>query len=204
MAIRQGVTTSYTLMVPHMIKIASQGLNPSCLKNKKMNNSMTLISVLLVLAVVIPFLVLNSSGKGEAKTIANRIKEFAKEAHLKFDQKESWGNRFIAIDKTRKILVFSRIVNGEVVINEVPMDQVEKSTIQKATKMVKTNSGKENVLQKLDLEITYFAHHEKALLLNFYDIDQIYTEDYELKRAEKWNVIINEVATTSSVGKIVA
>ncbi|WP_229797257.1 hypothetical protein [Arenibacter certesii] len=165
---------------------------------------MILISALLVLAVVIPFLILNSSGKGEAKTISKRIKEFAKESHLRLDVKEGWGNRFIAIDKTQKILVFSKMVNGEVVINEVALGQVEKASIQMSTKMMKSNSGKENVLQRLDVEITYFAHHEKPVLLNFYEIEQIYSEDYELKRAEKWKGLIEEVAKTATVGKKVA
>ncbi|MDX1363601.1 MAG: hypothetical protein R3243_05265 [Arenibacter latericius] len=169
-----------------------------------MNNSMIILSALLVLAVVIPFLILNSSGKGEAKTISNKIKEFAKDAHLSFDTKESWGNRFIGIDKSKKILVFASMKNGEVVINEVALGQVEKASIQMETKMVKTNSRKENVLQRLDVEITYFAHLDELLVLNFYTVEQIYGEDYELKRAEKWKALINEVAKTAIVGKKVA
>lgn len=169
-----------------------------------MDISMLLISVFLVLAVVVPFIILNFSGKGEAKTIANRVKQFAKEAQLKLDVKESWGNTFIAIDKTKRTLVFSKMVNNEVVIKDIVLNGVEKVGIQKTTKMVKTNSGKKNVLQKLNLEITFFAHDEKTLLLNFYDLEQIYPEDYELKRAEKWSAIINEVASTTSTGKIVA
>lgn len=169
-----------------------------------MNTSMIIISVLLVMAVVVPFLIFNFLGKGDSKIISNKVKQFSKEAHLKLDEKESWGNTFIAIDRTQKILVFSKIIKGEVTIKNIALDQVEKTNIQKNLKLVKTNTGKENVLQRLDLEIVFFAHHEKSLLLNFYDVDQVYTENYELKRAEKWSTLINEVVKTSPMGRVTA
>ncbi|MDX1326082.1 MAG: hypothetical protein R3299_00160 [Arenibacter sp.] len=169
-----------------------------------MSNSMILISVLLVLAVVVPLIVLNISGKGETKTVIHKTKEYAKEAQLKFNTKESWGNRFIAIDKNRNVLVFSRMVNGEVMIRKIALEKVEKVEVQMETKTVKVNAVKEKLLQKMELAIGCYDQPDNPLVLNFYELGQIYTEDYEQRRAEKWKAIINEAAKNNEMVKKVA
>ena len=136
--------------------------------------------------------------------ISKKIKEIAKEDRLKFDLKESWGNSIIAIDKTQKVLVFSKIVNDGVIVEKIALDEVGKSTIQKKLVPERSNTGNSNVLQKLNLEITFSNHQKETLVLNFYDIDDSYAEDYEMQRAEKWNTVINETAKAASIGKKVA
>src|SRR5690554_4107267 len=103
-----------------------------------MSTPVILISILLIMAVFVPFFILNNSGKGEAKLISKKIKEIVKEDRLKFDVKESWGNTFIAIDRAKKIIVFSKTVKDEVTVEKIALDQVEKSTIQKKLKLEKT------------------------------------------------------------------
>ena len=43
----------------------------------------------------------------------------------------------------------------------------------------------------MDLEISFLDHEREAKTLNFYDINSIYMEDYELVRAEKWSTAVN-------------
>lgn len=169
-----------------------------------MNTSVILISLLLVLAVFVPFFILNSSGKGGIKLISKKVKEIAKADRLKFDLKEGWACSFIAIDRTQKILVFSKVVNGEVLLEKIALDQVEKSTIQKKVRLEKTNTGNANVLQRLDLDITFLGHQKDAISLNFYDAEDTYTEDYEMQRAEKWETVINEAVKATSKERKVA
>lgn len=169
-----------------------------------MSTSTILISILLILAIFIPFFVLNNSGKGGLKMISKKVKEIAKEDRLKFDLKESWGNSIIAIDKTQKVLVFSKIVNDGVIVEKIALDQVAKSTIHKKLVPERSNMGNSNVLQKLDLEITFSNHQKETLMLNFYDMDNSFAEDYEMQRAEKWNTVINEAAKAASTEKKVA
>lgn len=157
-----------------------------------MNTSIILISLLLVLVVFVPFFILNSSGKSGIKLISKKVKEIAKEERLKFDLKEGWACSFIAIDRTQKILVFSKLVDGEVLLEKIALDQVEKSAIQKKVRLEKTNTGNANVLQRLDLSITFLGSQKEIISLNFYDAEDTYTEDYEMQRAEKWETVINE------------
>ena len=162
-----------------------------------MNTSMLLISVLLVLCTVIPFVILNKSGKGDLKIMSKEIKNLVIESKLKFDLKESWGNSFIGLDSNNKKLIFSKVFDGVVALANIDLNEVSNVKIEKKTYELKSKNKRETVLEKLDLEISFLDHEKPAKILNFYDINSIYMEDYELVRAEKWNTAINGILKTN-------
>ncbi len=155
-----------------------------------MNISMPLLSVLLVLATITPFLILNYSGKGEAKILMKKAEGLTKEMNLKFSLKEKWANSFIGLDTERNTLVFLKIFDGVVATEIIDLAAVEKSEIVKKDKVVRNANGKEVVLEKLDLKISFLDTDKPDKLFNFYDLEDVYLEDYELRRAEKWNTAI--------------
>ncbi|WP_158285051.1 hypothetical protein [Arenibacter aquaticus] len=155
-----------------------------------MNISMPLLSVLLVLVTVIPFLILNYSGKGEAKMLRKKADSLKKEFNLKFNLEENWGNSFIGLDTECNTLVFLKVFDGVVATEIIDLAAVDKSEIIKKDKVVRNAHGKEVVLEKLDLRIAFFDTGKPDKLLNFYDLEDVYLEDYELRRAEKWNAAI--------------
>lgn len=158
-----------------------------------MNTSMILVSTLLVLCTVIPFVILNKSGKGDLKIMSNEIKKLMVQSQLKFDLKESWGNSFIGLDSNNRRLIFSKVFDGVVALENIDLEEVSNAKIIKKTQVVKSNNRKETVLEKLDLEIGFIDHEKEVKMLNFYDINSIYMEDYELVRAEKWNTAVNNI-----------
>ncbi|MEQ8218906.1 MAG: hypothetical protein RH981_11765 [Arenibacter sp.] len=169
-----------------------------------MNISMLLVSALLVLCTIIPFVILNKSGKGDLKIMSKEIKNIMIESKLKFDLKESWGNSFIALDSNNKKLVFSKVFDGVVALENIDLNEVATAKIVKKTHVVKSKNKKETVLEKLDLEISFLDHEHPNKTLNFYDINSIYMEDYELVRAEKWNTAINSTLKTNIKRDMVA
>ena len=82
-----------------------------------MNISMLLVSALLVLCTIIPFVILNKSGKGDLKIMNKEVKNVMIESKLKFDVKESWGNSFIGLDSNNNKLVFSKVFDGVVALS---------------------------------------------------------------------------------------
>ncbi|RAJ11611.1 hypothetical protein [Arenibacter echinorum] len=162
-----------------------------------MNISMLLVSALLVLCTIIPFVILNKSGKGDLKIMSKEIKNIMIESKLKFDLKESWGNSFIALDSNNKKLVFSKVFDGVVALENIDLNDVSKTKIIKKTYEIRSKNKKETVLEKLDLEISFLDHEKPTMTLNFYDINSIYMEDYELVRAEKWNTAITGALKTN-------
>ncbi|MEZ4969195.1 MAG: hypothetical protein R2814_05965 [Flavobacteriaceae bacterium] len=162
-----------------------------------MGTSMLLVSALLVLCTVIPFVILNKSGKGDLKIMSKEVKKLMVESQLKFDLKESWGNSFIGLDSNNGKLIFSKVFDGVVALENIDLVEVSSAKIVRKTQVVKSNNRKETVLEKLDLEISFLDHEKTVMTLNFYDINSIYMEDYELVRAEKWNTAINGIIATS-------
>lgn len=162
-----------------------------------MNISMPLLSVLLVLATVTPFLILNYSGKGEAKILTKKADSLKKELNLKFSLKERWGNSFIGLDVDQNTLVFMKVYDGVVATEIIDLATVGKSEIIKLDKVDRNANGKEVVLEKLDLRIAFFDMGKPDKLLNFYDLEDVYLEDYELRRAEKWNAAIANAIVSS-------
>jgi len=155
-----------------------------------MNISMPLLSVLLVLATVTPFLILNYSGKGEAKILTKKADSLKKELNLKFSLKERWGNSFIGLDADQNTLVFMKVYDGVVATEIIDLATVGKSEIIKKDKVVRNAKSKDLVLEKLDLKLSFFDTDKRDKLLSFYDLEDVYLEDYELRRAEKWNAAI--------------
>ncbi|TQO38550.1 hypothetical protein GQ41_3201 [Arenibacter algicola] len=162
-----------------------------------MNVSMLLVSALLVLCTIIPFVILNKSGKGDLKLMSKEIKNLMVQSKLKFDLKESWGNSFIGLDSNNKKLIFSKVFDGVVALENIDLNEVSNVKIVKKTYELRSKNKKETVLEKLDLEIGFLDLDKPTKALNFYDINSIYMEDYELVRAEKWNTAITGVLKTN-------
>jgi hypothetical protein len=172
------------------------------LKKYTMNISMLLVSALLVLCTIIPFVILNKSGKGDLKIMNKEVKNVMIESKLKFDVKESWGNSFIGLDSNNNKLVFSKVFDGVVALENIDLNTVSNVKIIKKTHDVRSKNKKEAVLEKLDMEISFSDHENPVKILNFYDINSIYMEDYELVRVEKWNAAINGVIQSLKRDKV--
>lgn len=161
---------------------------------------MWLVSGLLVLSTFLPFVILNKSGKGDLKIMSKKIKDLVDGTNLKFDVKENWANSFIGIDTRNNTLVFSKVFDGAVAVDSIDLNDIRKSGIVKKTHIAKSKNKKETVLESLDLEIWFLDEKKENKILGFYDMDSIYVEDYEVRRAEKWNTLINDALSTSSKG----
>ena len=158
---------------------------------------MWLVSGLLVLCTVLPFIILNKSGKGDLKIMNKEVAKLINEGKLKFSLKENWGNSFIGLDANNRTLVFSKVFDGVVALDNIDLNEVLNVKIVKKTHEVRSKNKKETVLEKMDLEIRFLDEQKPHKTFNFYDIDSIYVEDYELRRAEKWNAAINGAVATS-------
>ena len=55
----------------------------------------------------------------------------------------------------------------------------------------KTGKDKVTRLEYLDLKISFHSFKKEEVILHFFNTDDGYTEDYEMRRIENWNSIIN-------------
>jgi len=169
-----------------------------------MNTSLLLISGILVLCTFLPFLLFNKAGKSDIKIMSKQFKQVAEEANLKLDVKENWGNSMIGIDKVQNKLVFSKIKDGVPLTQLISINEIDKCEIITKTKLKRINSKRESVLEELYLELSFKAQDKNNVVLGFYDNQDIYGEDFEVKRAQKWSELINVGLVISTACKAVA
>jgi hypothetical protein len=155
-----------------------------------MNTSLLIVSIILVSSVFLPFFLIDRSGKSAAGHRKKLFKLAIAKNKLALSDQETWGKSFIGIDRNQRKLLFMNVEGKEQVEKLIDLNNIRDCKINTIYKKSTVKNHHETILLKLDLELHYFKS-AKVEVLNFYDIDAPYKEDYEMIRAEKWKAIIN-------------
>lgn len=143
----------------------------------------------LVLSLIVPFIIFALYAAQERKDLKKRFVEEAKLLNLNLNQKDLWNLNFIGLDihqqrvllvQKREELFFTYLVDLKTVLS---------CTVLYEWGHLKVNKEKEEVLKRVDLEL--FLQNGTKQIINLYDYEISYVQDYELKHAEKWKSIIN-------------
>jgi hypothetical protein len=155
-----------------------------------MNTSLLIISIILVSSVFLPFFLIDRSGKSAAGHRKKQFKLAIAKNHLALSEQEIWGNSFIGIDQQQKKLLFMKVGNENQLEKLIDLNNIRDCKIITEYKKSTVKNHKEMLLLKLDLEVRDLKG-TAVDVLNFFDIDGPYKEDYEMNRAEKWKGLIN-------------
>lgn len=148
-----------------------------------------LITLLIILLCVLPFAWFMLIGKNRASKNKKAIRDLIKNDHLKMDNEEFWNQNFIGIDTVQNKLVFVTLKNeGSLIIN-INLNDVKSCQINKISNDIKRDNKMESELQKMTLEVTFISKKPNESLV-FYDLDDNLSEDFEMRRAEKWQQLI--------------
>ncbi|SDB31632.1 hypothetical protein SAMN03097699_0665 [Flavobacteriaceae bacterium MAR_2010_188] len=150
---------------------------------------MSVMIVLTTLFCVLPYLYFMLMGNYNTKKKEKLFKDAIKGENLTLNNKEQWNDSFIGLDESRNILIFIKLVNQEPTILKVDLKQITTCQINRKTREFKKEKKMESELQSLDLELTIQSKGE-PITFNFYDIVEEFSENLELKRAEKWQTLI--------------
>lgn len=165
-----------------------------------MNTQVNIITIIILIIIFLPIYLLNKTGNTYLKKLVKKLDAIALNNNLKLDQKEGWGNTCIGIDTAQQKLVYKRGLETDdhsfIDLREIESCEYLKEAIQKRVDKTIVNH-----LATLDLKLT-LKKSKAQILLNFYDIDNGYTEDFEMKRIENWIKIINENLTTKNYKKV--
>ena len=151
-----------------------------------------IVDFALVAAVFLPyFLFILVSGKESGK-LKNKFLEEAKKHQLTFYVKDRWNNNLVGLDKEKgKVLLVQKVKSG-LTSEIIDLKQIRRCEILQEAQAVKIDQHKENVLQRLDLQL--LLHNGTIKIVNLYNSEESYVQDYEMKHAERWNRTINEFA----------
>lgn len=144
----------------------------------------------VVAAVAIPYILFIVVAATKRKHLKFRFNQEAKALDLKFDQIDKWNSNLIGIDKSLQKILFVQQRRGEFAVQVIDLKTIKGSLLLHQTATVKIDNKKEEVLQKVELELSLY--NGEILTINFFDCDVTYYQDYEMKNAEKWSQIIKE------------
>lgn len=156
------------------------------------------ISVLLILAIFVPFLLFNKAGVDFVKAMTQKIDKEAKNNDLTITQQEYWANNFIGLDAEKRKLLFMKFFETETQTIILHLDSVIQCEVIQNVKNIKRNGKRESLLLKVDVKITIVNSTKEQEILNFFDINVTSKEDLEMKRAKKWASIINSFINTDT------
>lgn len=148
-----------------------------------------IVDFAIVAAVFVPYLLFIIIGRKETNKLKNKFQEEAKKNELKILEKDSWNNNIIGLDKeASKILLVQKRRDGWVT-ELINLREIQGSKILKEVLPVKIEKRTEEVLQRIDLELRLY--NGLTRVVNLYNCEETYEQDYELKHSEKWNSLIN-------------
>ena len=155
---------------------------------------MSAILIFTTLFVVLPYLWFILIGKINSNKNDKLFKDVIKREKMSFNTKEQWNNNFIGIDESKNILMFIKLINQETSFSKIDLNKLKSCQINRKTMDLKKEKKTESKLQSLDLELIMKSD---TITLHFYDTNDQFSEDMEMKRAEKWQTLIEQSKFTT-------
>ena len=149
-----------------------------------------IIDVALLALIFLPYFLLIFLNKVEGKSLKKRFFNQASQYNLKIVECDSWNSNIIGLDKEKSKILFVQKRRTGFVTEFIDLKQVRTCCILQDTQAVKIHKHVSNILQKIDLQL--ILHNGSLQIINLYNCEEAYSEDYEIKNAERWNRIINE------------
>ena len=152
-----------------------------------MKISLIIISILLTFRVFFPLFLFIYNGFKNTSNIKHRIEALIKNNGIIYTAKETWHHNFIGISNDNTKLTYVHFNTDEPKISTIDLTEIKechilKSQVKEKEKIIR--------LKNLDLEFIYKASNKPNVIINFFNLDEDLSEDYELKRVEKWQQII--------------
>lgn len=161
---------------------------------------MSVIHILTILFCVVPLIWIVLIGKNNNNKINKRFKNAIKRENLSFSLKEQWSNNFIGLETSKNTLVFVKLDSEESAILKINLAEVKSCEIKIKSREYIKDKQKETVLELLDLELTFY-NEGASIVLNLYDSNGDFSENYEVDRAERWQNLIEQIILNKSFHK---
>ena len=154
----------------------------------------TLIAFLIVVVGCILLVVLvNRKKKNKEKRFVQTLYDLAEKRNCKISEYDLWNNTLIGIDKGSHKLFFIRETEDNAIINEIDLFEIQKCKVINTSRIVNNKVSAQNVLDKLELSLTYRDSKKPETYLEFYNTnrDNLFMNG-ELSLIEKWSETVNK------------
>lgn len=135
--------------------------------------------VIIVIICILPFIFMNGSRKKERKKIVENLKALAKENHCEIAEFDSDSNFAIGWDTPKTFVFFYKKVGNREFKQAVNLKSIQVCKYHKISR--------NDVINKLELELIPKSKIETAKKLEFFDVDIDMQLSGQLQTIEKWD-----------------
>lgn len=150
-----------------------------------------IVDFALLVLVFIPYVLFIFIGSREVRKLKNKFNEEALHHQLIIDEKDSWNSNIIGVDTKKATILLVQNRKTEVHAEFIKLKEVKNCEILREVQTLKIDKRTEEILQRIDLRLT--CHNDSIRIVNLYNCEEKYAQEYELKHAEKWNNKINSM-----------
>lgn len=149
-----------------------------------MDSTSLTIGIILVIICVLPFILFSvSNSKKRKKRIQNLVK-IATENNATIQEKDDWNQSIIGIDKTNKMLFFSKKSEEFDKFISINISELLKCRIERT-------ENNHKVLEKLELELTFAS--KPTIVLEFFNKNETRLILNEIEIIQKWQLLLNKI-----------
>ncbi|WP_100610370.1 hypothetical protein [Confluentibacter lentus] len=154
-----------------------------------MKTSLIVISALLVLSVFVPFVLFIYKGAKNTISIKKQSSLLIKDNGIVYSAKEIWRKNFIGISSDNKVLTYIHFKKEVPFVTNISLIELKECHI---VGNYKNSANKAISIKNLDLELVFKSAGKPNLIINFFNIDDDLSEDFELQRIENWQSLIKK------------
>lgn len=149
-----------------------------------------IVDLILIAAVALPYILFILLGKKEEGGLKSKFFEEVKKNELHLQEKDKWNTNIVGLDKEKAKIIIVQKRKAGFVTELIDLRQVQACSILQETQTLKLNKRTANILQKIDLQFILFDG--SIQIINLFNCEETFSQEYELVHAEKWNQIINK------------
>ncbi|CAM4244968.1 hypothetical protein [Flavobacterium terrigena] len=149
-----------------------------------MDSTSLTIGIILVIICVFPFVLFSvNNSKKRKRRIQNLVKK-AQESNATIQEKDDWNQSIIGIDKTNKMLFFSKKSEEFDKFISINISELLKCRIERT-------ENNHKVLEKLELELTFAS--KPTVVLEFFNKNETRLILNEIEIIQKWQTLLNKI-----------
>lgn len=158
------------------------------------------ISGILVIFSFLPFILFPLLRSKEEKNLKNTFKKETSSRELNITYKLAWNNNLAGIDILKREFVLLQWLNNNFVVQHVNLSQYHTIKIMVENRLVERHNKNTEELSRISL--AFFRNNaEEPIMLNFYDYELNFSQDYEMKNAQKLLAELQKYACAQPVLK---
>ena len=149
-----------------------------------MDQSSLIIGIVLLIVCVLPFILFSLNNTKKRKNRIQNLIQKAKENNATIQEKDDWNQSIIGIDKTNKLLFFSKKSEEFDKFISINISELQKCQIERTENNLKT-------LEKLELELTFAS--KPTVVLEFFNKNETRLLVNEIELIQKWQKLLSKI-----------